>query len=273
MDAVYSLPLQSIIVVLYLLTGAVAGFAAGLLGIGGGLIIVPALYFIFSAQAYPEQYLMHMALTTSLATIIFTSISSTLAHQRKKAVLWPVVLILGPGIIIGSWCGGLFASALDSSLLASVFAVFELLVAINLLLKKQPARQQTEINALAATGGGLIIGFISTIVGIGGGTMTVPFLHWFNVSMRNAVATSAACGFPVAVIGTLSFIYASYDQPLSDQLTSFGYLQPYALLIIASSSFIFAPSGARMAHAVSEKTLRLIFAGILLCLSATMFSI
>jgi len=256
---------------LYLLTGAFAGFTAGLLGVGGGLIIVPVLYFIFSAQGYEQQYLMHMALTTSLATIVITSLSSTLAHHKKHAVLWPLVLLLSPGIIIGSWFGGKFASDLDSEILGSVFAVFELLVAINLLLKKQSTRHQTKINKVVATSGGIVIGFISTIVGIGGGTMTVPFLHWFNVPMRNAVATSAACGFPIALFGTLSFIYASRGLQVSSA-PSIGYLQLYALMIIASCSFVFAPLGARLAHSVSEKTLRMVFALILLTLSITMFS-
>ena len=205
--------LNFIEIITYVLTGACAGFAAGLLGIGGGLIIVPVLFLTFSAQGYETQYLMQMALTTSLATIVVTSISSTLAHHKKQAVLWPLVILLSPGIIVGAWSGGLFASTVNSENLKSFFAVFEFAVAINLLLKKQPARHDTAVNKIVATAGGSIIGFISTLVGIGGGTMTVPFLHWFNVSMRNAIATSAACGFPIALIGTISFVYASYHDP------------------------------------------------------------
>ncbi len=257
-------------VFLYIVTGAFAGFAAGLFGVGGGLIIVPVLYYIFSTQGYDQQHLMHMAVATSLATIVFTSISSTLAHHKKQAVLWPVVLLLAPGIIIGAWFGGMFSSTLDTKILTSIFAIFELLVATNLLLQKQPGQHQTKINTITATAGGTIIGFISTIVGIGGGTMTVPFLHWFNISMRSAVATSAACGFPIALIGTLSFIYSGWGLPLSDTAT-LGYLQLYALMIIAPSSFIFAPLGAKLAHSIAEKTLRHSFAFVLLLLSITMF--
>lgn len=255
---------------LYLLTGAFAGFAAGLLGVGGGLIIVPVLFFIFSSQGYEQQYLMHMALTTSLASIVITSISSTLAHNKKKAVLWPLVFILSPGIIIGSWLGGMFASELDSSILGKVFAIFELFVAINLILNKQSSQLDRGINNVVTSVGGGVIGFISTIVGIGGGTMTVPFLHWFNISIRNAVATSAACGFPIALIGTLSYLHASWEQSVGSSI-SVGYLQVYALLMIACSSFIFAPLGARLAHTISEKALRLCFAFILLTLSFIMF--
>jgi len=253
----------------YILTGAGAGFAAGLLGVGGGLIIVPVLFFIFAEQGHEPQHLMQMALATSLATIVITSISSTRAHHKKQAVLWPVVFLLSPGIIVGAWSGGLFASVINSDNLKSFFSVFEFTVAINLLLKKQPARHDTAIKKTVAAAGGAIIGFVSAIVGIGGGTMTVPFLHWFNISMRNAVATSAACGFPIALIGTLSYVYASYDMQLGGAF-SVGYLQLDALLFIASSSFLFAPLGARVAHSISEKALRLSFAFVLFMLGFIM---
>lgn len=252
-----------------MLTGAVAGFAAGLLGIGGGLIIVPVLFFIFSAQGYETQYLMQMALTTSLATIVTTSISSTRAHHKKHAVLWQLVFILSPGIILGATLGGIFASAINSDSLRSFFALFEFAVAINLLLKKQPAQHNTGINKTTAATGGTVIGFISTLVGIGGGTMTVPFLHWFNISMRNAVATSAACGFPIALVGTLSFMYASHDHPVSSPY-SIGFLKYDAFLFIAVSSFLFAPLGAKVAHSISEKTLRLSFSFLLFTLAFIM---
>ena len=255
---------------LYILTGAFAGFAAGLLGIGGGLIIVPVLYFSFAAQGYEPQHLMHMALTTSLATIVITSISSTISHNRRQAVLWPIVFLLSPGIVIGAWCGGVAASHLDNKLLTVFFAFFELLVAINLLLKTQPSQHNQNINKLSAGMGGFFIGFISTIVGIGGGTLTVPFLHWHKISMRKAVATSAACGFPIAVIGTASYLYASWDFDTNSSF-AIGYLQLYAMIIIATCSFIFAPVGAKVAHTISEKTLRFSFAILLITLSITMF--
>ena len=253
-----------------MLTGAAAGFAAGLFGVGGGLIIVPVLYTVFSAQGYDQNHLMHVALATSLATIVFTSISSTLAHHKKRAVLWPAVYILSPGIIAGAWLGGIYASSLDNKILTLVFAIFELLVAISLLLKKQPERHQTNIHKPLAAAGGTIIGFVSSIVGIGGGTMTVPFLHYFNISMHKAVATSAACGLPIALSGTLSYIYAGWGKELSIPATV-GYLQLHALFMIDICSFLLAPLGARVAHSISEKKLRLGFSFILLLLSLSMF--
>jgi len=255
---------------LYILTGAFAGFVAGLLGVGGGLIIVPVLFFSFAAQGYEQQYLMHMALTTSLATIVITSISSTIAHHKKQAVLWPIVFMLSPGIIIGSWVGGITASQINSQALSTFFAIFELLVAINLFLKFKPTQQQTNISKVASTGGGFVIGLISTMVGIGGGTMTVPFLHRFNIPMRKAVATSAACGFPIALIATSSYVYASWDIDTNSRF-AIGYLQFYAMTVIACCSFIFAPIGAKVAHSISENKLRLSFASLLLTLSLIMF--
>jgi len=254
---------------LYLITGAFAGFAAGLLGVGGGLIIVPVLYFIFSTLGYEPQQLMHMALATSLATIIVTSISSTRAHHKKKAVLWPLVFLLSPGIILGAWSGGLFASNINTDYLRTIFVVFEFIVATNLLLNKRPEKHQTTINKLVATIGAYIIGMISTIVGVGGGTMTVPFLYWFNIPMRNAVATSAACGFSIALVGTLSFIYGSYNLSISGQ-HSIGYLQYDAFIFISISSYMFAPLGARVAHSISERSLRLSFSVLLFILAFTM---
>ena len=254
----------------YALTGAFAGIAAGMFGIGGGLIIVPVLYHVFASQGYDSQHLMHMAIATSLAAIVFTASSSTLAHHKRNAVLWRIVFSITPGIIIGAWFGGIFASKLDNEALSKVFAIFELLVAIHLIFKKQSRQHQATISKIVATIGGLAIGFISSIVGIAGGTMTGPFLHWFNVPMQKAVATSAACGLPIALIGTLAYVYTGWGQ-MPDNPAPLGFLQIDALVTIAISSFLFAPLGAKLAHNISEKALRLSFAGILLSLSAIMF--
>ncbi|HEB81290.1 MAG TPA: sulfite exporter TauE/SafE family protein [Gammaproteobacteria bacterium] len=253
---------------LYLFTGACAGFAAGLLGVGGGLIIVPVLYFVFNTQGVEASMIMHMALTTSLASIVITAASSTYAHHKRRAVLWSVFFLLTPGILLGAWSGGLFASAIDSRILKGFFAVFELLVAIHLLLKTTPRVHRERIGKLASAMGGFVIGFVSSLVGIGGGTMTVPFLHWFNIPMKKAVATSAACGLPIALAGSLSYISASYSLPTGPG--NIGYLNLYALLFIAIASFAFAPVGAKVAHSISEKSLRLSFSALLFALSLGM---
>ncbi len=254
---------------MYLLTGAAAGLSAGLLGIGGGLIIVPILFFIFNHQPVPADHVMHMALATSLATIIVTSLSSARAHHKRGAVLWPIVLSLSPGIIIGAWLGALFASALTSDVLRPVFGVFELMVAIHLLINYKPATHTTSISKTRSILGGTVIGTISSIVGIGGGTLTVPFLLWHNISIRKAVASSAACGFPIAVAGTAAYVVSGWNTASLPAYT-LGYVNLPAFAMITITSIVTAPLGASLAHQLPEKTLRTVFAVFLLALSLKM---
>jgi hypothetical protein len=256
-------------ITLYLFTGAVAGLSAGLLGIGGGLIIVPILFFIFSSQAVPAAHVMHMALATSLATIVITSLSSARAHHKRGAVLWPLVISLSPGIIIGAWLGAMLASSLASDILKPVFGVFELLVAIHLLINYKPDTHSSSISTATSTIGGVVIGGVSSTVGIGGGTLTVPFLLWHNISIRNAVASSAACGFPIAVAGTAAYIVSGWNTA-GLPAYSLGYVNLPAFAVIIVTSIIAAPAGAALAHKLPEKTLRLFFALCLLALAIRM---
>lgn len=256
-------------VILYLLTGSFAGFAAGLLGIGGGLIIVPILYFVFASQGIEQSHLMHMALATSLATIIFTSISSSFAHHKKQAVVWSTVFLLAPGICTGAWTGGIIASYLNTDILKPVFGVFEFLVALHLLGNIRTKQHVLLIKPIKATIGGLLIGNVSAIVGIGGGTLTVPFLHWHKFKIRNAIATSAACGLPIALFGTASYIVAGWGiNTLPEQTLGYVELSAFASIVIAS--IIFAPLGAKAAHIIPERTLKTGFGLFLLLLSAKM---
>jgi len=267
------------LLILYLLTGCCAGFTAGLLGVGGGLIIVPMLYYIFSSQltgsAIETGQVMHMALATSLATIVITSLSSSYAHHKKQAVLWKTLRLLSPGIIAGAWAGGLFAARLNSGSLKSVFAMFELLMALLLLSGFQPGRhhqenRQSKVSGKSAISGGFIIGLVSAIVGIGGGTLSVPFLHWSGIRIKNAVATSAACGLPVALSGTAAYIYTGWQHSFG-HISTLGYVNITAFLSISIASLIFAPFGVKLAHALPDKTLKRIFAIFLLVLSVRMF--
>lgn len=260
---------------LYLLTGIFAGLASGLLGIGGGIIIVPVLYFIFVSQAIdqgqPAEYVMHMALATSLATIVITSISSAYAHHKKKAVLWRIAYRLTPGILVGAWLGGIVASHLETTPLRYAFGFFELLVALHLLLNHQLKQHSTSINTIKSVLGGGIIGAVSAIVGIGGGTLTVPFLHWHKVSIKNAVATSAACGFPIAIAGTASYIYHGWQLPGLPEF-SLGFVNLTAFIFIIITSFSMAPVGAKLAHHLPEDILRKVFAIFLLLISLKMIT-
>ena len=244
---------------LYLALGAFAGVMAGLLGVGGGLIIVPVLAWIFHGQQINDAIVMHLALGTSLATIVVTSISSVRAHHQRGAVLWPVVWRLTPGIVIGAWLGAAVADALPSAVLSKIFALFVLAVAAQMAFGAKPAphRGLPGAGGMAATGG--VIGVVSAIVGIGGGSLTVPFLTWCNTAMRPAVATSAACGLPIALAGTLGFIITGLnaaDRPA----WSLGYVYGPALAGVAFASMLLAPLGAKLAHTLPTETLKKIFA-------------
>lgn len=254
---------------LYLATGIFAGLASGLLGVGGGLIIVPILFFIFSGQNLPAEHIMHMALATSLATIIITSASSTYAHHKKQAVLWPVFFLLAPGICIGAWFGGNIASEIKTSILKPAFGFFEIFVALHMFWDHQSQQHVTALRKIKAIIGGLFIGLISAIIGIGGGTLTVPFLHWHNISVRNAIATSAACGFPIAVFGAAAYIYAGWSVNGLPQQT-FGYIHLPAFIFIIITSFLFAPVGARLAHHLPENSLKKGFAIFLMLIGLKM---
>jgi uncharacterized protein len=250
------------IITIYALTGIFAGLIGGMLGLGGGIIIVPVLHFLFIQQGFPPSIIMHLAVTTSLATIIVTSLSATYAHHKKGAVLWPVVNRIAPGILVGAALGALIADSLSSNTLRIVFGVFEILVAIQIGLELKPKAQTKLPGKCGLISSGLGIGLFSTILGIGGGTLTVPFLLWCNVNIRNAVAVSSACGFPIAVAGTTALIIAGWNNEAVPE-NSFSYLYwPAALMIIAMTIF-FAPMGARLAHYLPVATLKRLFAIIL----------
>jgi uncharacterized membrane protein YfcA len=247
---------------IYLSLGAVAGTVAGLLGVGGGLIIVPVLALVYAHLGVTEAVIMHLAIGTSLATIVMTSLSSVRAHHRRGAVLWPVVWRLTPGIVLGALLGAWLADALQSLWLQRFFGVFELAVAVLMAAGLKPAPHRALPGAVGMVGAGGVIGTISAIVGIGGGTLTVPFLSWCNVAMRNAVATSAACGLPIAVAGAVGFILTGLDARGLPPWSS-GYVYWPAFLGIVLASVAFAPLGAALAHRLPAAGLKRAFAILL----------
>ncbi|VAW98677.1 Uncharacterized UPF0721 integral membrane protein [hydrothermal vent metagenome] len=257
-------------VVIYLLLGAFAGLLAGLFGVGGGLVIVPVLVYLFSAQGFDSGVLVHLAIGTSLATIIVTSLSSVYAHHKHAAVRWDIVRQLSPGIIIGALLGAVIADSMSSVYLRRFFALFEWLVGIQLLLnmKSRPSRVLPVGWILFLAG--KIIGFVSSIVGIGGGTMTVPFLVWCNIKMRQAVATSSACGLPIAIAGAAGFVIMGQNAQAGIN-GSFGYLYLPAFAGIVVTSVLFAPLGARLAHRLPAALLKRIFGLFLIGLGSYMF--
>jgi uncharacterized protein len=257
------------LVLILLVMGTCGGFAAGLLGVGGGMVLVPFVTMIFAARGFPPAVVVHMAIATSLGTILFTSLSSMRAHHAHGAVRWPVVALLAPGIVLGSWIGPWFAKQLNTAALALVFGVFVAFSATQMILnrKPSPARELPKAPGMFAAGAG--IGIVSGLVGAGGGFLSVPFMTWCNVKMHNAVATSAALGFPIALAGTLSNMYFGWNEP-GLPAWSLGYIYVPALLVIAAASVLMAPVGARMAHRMPVVKLKRIFALILYSLSAYM---
>ncbi|WAU74192.1 sulfite exporter TauE/SafE family protein [Acinetobacter sp. TR11] len=250
--------------IIYLLIGAIAGFTAGLFGVGGGLIIVPILYIVFTQMNYDPNVIMHIAVGTSLATIIVTSISSVTAHHKKGAVLWQVFRNLAPGLVLGSFLGAGVADLMSGQHLQLLIGVFAVWMAYKMFRGAHavidPNRHLPSAILQFAAGGG--IGVASAIFGIGGGSLTVPFLNRHGVVMQKAVATSAACGLPIAVAGAIGFMWFGAREHI-DVPNTIGYVHIYAFLGISTMSFITAKFGAKVAHRLSAAMLKKCFAGLL----------
>ncbi|ENU85535.1 hypothetical protein F972_02016 [Acinetobacter sp. CIP 102529] len=250
--------------IIYLLIGAIAGFTAGLFGVGGGLIIVPILYIVFTQMNYDANVIMHVAVGTSLATIIVTSISSVMAHHKKGAVLWQVFRNLAPGLVLGSFMGAGIADLMSGQHLQLVIGVFAVWMAYKMFrgahVLVDANRHLPSPPLQFVAGGG--IGVASAIFGIGGGSLTVPYLNRHGVVMQKAVATSAACGLPIAVAGALGFMWFGAKEQI-DVPNTIGYVHIYAFLGISVMSFITAKFGAKVAHRLSPAMLKKCFAGLL----------
>ncbi|MBN8488704.1 MAG: sulfite exporter TauE/SafE family protein [Burkholderiales bacterium] len=250
--------------------GLVAGFLAGLLGIGGGMLMVPFLTIILGQRGVPAGAAVKMAIATSMATIMFTSISSVRAHHKKGAVRWDLVRGMAPGIVAGGLLAGAGAFALiKGQALALFFALFVGFSATQMLRNRQPApsRQMPGLGGQAAAGTG--IGFLSGLVGAGGGFVSVPFMTWCNVPIHHAVATSAALGFPIALANTVGYVVGGWNLP-AELPGALGYLYLPALLVIATASVSMAPLGARTAHAMNVAQLKKVFALLLYLLAGYM---
>mgnify|MGYP000908260926 CR=1 FL=1 len=251
----------------YLLLGGVAGFFAGLLGIGAGLLMVPALDELFLAQGMSADLSLRLALGTSMAGIIFNSLASLRAHHRHGAVLWPAVVAISPGIVIGTLAGSQIVRLMPTQTLGIVFAVFLVAVAVQMVLnlKPQPSRQLPGVAGMTATGGA--IGLVMSLIAGGGGVLSVPFLIWCNVDVRKAIGTSAAIGFPIAVSGTLGYVMAGFaGSGLPAGSVGFVYLPALCVVVLASS--LTARFGADLAHRLPVALLRKIFAALLLVVAA-----
>lgn len=251
-----------------LLAGVVAGLFAGLLGVGGGIVIVPVLVYLFAAAGFPADALMQFALATSLASILFTGLSSVRAHHARGAVRWELVRILAVPLMLGSLAGAALADLLGSVWLMRLFGVFALLLGVRMVLERSAASDAIDAPepvlpvARTVLAGG-VIGVASAIFGIGGGSLTVPYLQAAGVRMQKAVATSAACGVPIAIAGSLGYILTGSQRPDLPPW-SFGYVHLPSLLALVLASVPMAVLGARLAHRLPAALLRWIFALLLL---------
>lgn len=256
-------------ILLFSLLGVFVGIAAGLLGIGGGIIIVPSLTTLFLMQGMPVENVVHIALGTSMATIIVTSISSLRAHNKKGAVLWDVVKMIAPGIIIGTFLSTFIAAYLSSFYLAILFSVFMGYVSLQMFLNKKPKPSRKLLGAKAQFFSGTIIGSISALVSIGGGSLSVPYLIWQNIDAKKAIGTSAAIGFPIALSGTLGYVINGWEYS-SVENYMLGYVSLPAFFFIAFFSYFSAPFGVKLSHALPVEVVKKIFAVLLMLLSLKM---
>ena len=262
--------IEPLLIIELALLGLSTGFLAGLLGVGGGMMMVPFITAILSGRGVNSDLAVKMAIATSMATIMFTSISSVRAHHKRGAVRWDLVKDLAPGIVLGGAIAsmGVFA-LLKGSSLALFFAAFVSFSATQMFLDKKPAPSRQVPGTGGLIGAGSVIGFLSGLVGAGGGFVSVPFMTWCNVAIHNAVATSAALGFPIALANVVG--YAISGQGLLNLPPySFGYIWLPALGVIACCSVWTAPLGARAAHTLPVKQLKRVFASVLYMLAAYM---
>ena len=253
----------------YLAFGCAAGIIAGLLGVGGGIVVVPALYFLFTAQGLPHAHIMQMALGTSLATIVFTSVASFRAHDKRGAVRWDIFKSITPGILVGSFVGSWVAAQLSTKFLKGFFVVFLYYVSIQMLLNIKPKATRQMPGTAGMFGAGGLVGLISNLVGIGGGTITVPFMTWCNIPIHVAVGTASAIGFPIAIAGVIGYVANGVGKADLPGL-SIGYIYLPALIGIVATSMLTAKYGAKLAHALPVGTLKKVFALFLLAMATRM---
>lgn len=253
----------------YLLLGALIGFFAGMLGIGGGFAVVPVLALIFAAKGFPADYILHIAIATCMASIIFTSASSVISHHRHSAVRWEVVRGMTPGIIAGSLGGALLVGQVNVKLLAILFTAFAYFAATSMLIRRKPMPSGKLPGGAGLSMAGAIIGGLSSLAAIAGASLTVPFLVKRNVGVHQAIASAAAVGWPLAAAGTAGYIIAGLAKSGLPQYT-LGFVYLPALLFLVIGSMATAPLGVHVAHRTSGALLRTIFAVLLYILATRM---
>ena len=253
----------------YPLLGAFAGFVAGLFGVGGGLTLVPLLYMLFAAQDFPPQHVMHLALGTSMATIVFTSISSMRAHHSHAAVRWDIVRSMAPGLMLGTLAGSFIASSVPTRPLATIFTAVVYYASLQMMLDFKPKPSRNLPGRVGLLLAGAFIGGVSSLVSAGGGFMSIPFMVWSNVAIHQAVGTSSALGFPIAIAGVVGYLFSGWHAAHLPPY-AVGYIYLPAFVGVVLMSFLLAPFGAKMAHKLPVKQLKRAFGGFLALLASKM---
>ena len=246
----------------YLAIGALVGFAAGLLGIGGGVVLVPLLVFVFTASGVNPEQVLHVALGTGLAVMVFTSASSMRAHHAHGAVDWKIARAMSPGMLAGSFAAALIAGLIPTRPLAVMFTALVFYAATQILLDLRPKTTRELPGAAGLFGAGAFIGAVSSLMAAGGAFLSIPFLTWCNVPIRRAIGTAAANGLPIALAGAAGYVFNGLHVAGLPPY-SLGYIYLPALAVVVTTSTAAAPLGARLAHRLPVKRLRAIFALIL----------
>ena len=244
--------------------GAIAGILAGLLGVGGGLVLVAALAWLLPGMGVPQEAAMHAALASSLASIVLTAAASARAHARRGSVLWPTVAWMVPGLLLGGWLGSGVAVRIDDAVLRWIVAGYCFLAAAQLTFgraRKDAGATAESPRGVPMTAAGVGIGALSAVVGIGGGSMTVPLLVWRGVAPVRAVGTSSACGVAIGLASAFGYALHAPAGALPEHAIGYVYLP--AALGVAAASVIAAPYGTRLAHYLHGDTLKRVFAGFL----------
>ena len=266
--AIFEVIMLSIFAI-YIAVGAIAGLVAGLFGVGGGVIIVPALIYAFALQGMPEQVLTHMAVGTSLAIICVSSVSSVRTHHKNAAVIWPIFKVMAPGLMLGVITGVYTVIQIKGLHLQLIMGCFLSLVAIQMGFNIMPKGERQLPGAVAVSLFSFVSGWVSALFGIGGGSLNVPFLSYFSTPMKKAVATAAACGMPIALAGAMTNTFAGWANPIMPTL-SVGYIYLPAFLGVAVMAAPFAKLGANLAKKLPASVLKRIFAAFLVIIGQSM---
>ena len=258
-------------ILLYFLLGTFSGVLAGLFGIGGGIIIIPTFFYIFSYLGFAEEILSHMVLGSSLGVIVFSSLSSTFSHHLKGAVNWKLIKVVVPSIVIGSSLGGVTAGYLESSTLQGLVSLFLVVASIQLIFEFPPPSQNPKTNLVGPVIAGGGIGWLSGVFGIGGGIFSVPYFYHRGLMMMNAIGTSAACGIPIALAGSISYMVIGFEN-INLPNNSIGYIYLPATLIVGLMSSITAKYGVNIVHRMKQKKLRIAFAFLVMIMALNLLT-